>query len=179
MKIRVLEVEAGADEVKQVPELVDLIRRLGPPQAVEAAGAPEGAASQEGEAGDSAVGRFIVERGVGNPNVALVDEFVGRVLEFGEVEVGLGKSKSSPDGLGPYLMLKHTNHRVGAIAYVTPGNGSIGLRLDREWAEGRRYAKEAKVQDHDRYQVRVVLTEPAAVDEAVELAWEAHSIAAR
>ena len=179
MRIRVLEVEAEADEVKQVPELVDLIRRLGPPQAVVEAGEPERARPQVGEGGDSAVDRFIVERGVGNPNVALVDEFVRLVLEFGEVEVSLGRSKSSPDRLGPYLMLKHTNHQVGAIAYVTPGNGNVGLRLDREWAEGRRYAKPAKVQDHDRYQVRVVLTEPAAVDEAVELAREAHRIAAR
>jgi hypothetical protein len=99
----------------------------------------------------------------------LVEEFVARVLELGNAEVELGRSKKSPDGLNRYLMLRHIGiRRRGAAVYVAPHLGRARFHLPAKEAEGRTHAR--ALEREGPYQVAAFLTSPAAVDEALELA---------
>ena len=89
-------------------------------------------------------------------------------LGFQDIEALPGKSSRSPDGFNTYLILRHNNHKYGAIAYVTPSNGSVGLRLYREDVEGSEHAISGE--SKDRYQVRVNLHSSEAMEEAIRLA---------
>ncbi|CAN5445506.1 MAG: hypothetical protein ACR2JP_03015 [Acidimicrobiia bacterium] len=176
MKLTTTDIEMTADEIAQIPELQDLIRRLGGPAGPPPTREPRTVGSDPDTPAQGAdqITEFIRLRGRANPNVDLVEEFVRRVIGFGDVEAFLGTSKNTPDGLNRYLMLKHMNHRYGAISYVHPSNGSINHRLERSRSAGRRYSE--AINSKDAYQVRTFLTERAAVDEAVALAEEAYRI---
>ena len=131
---------------------------------------PDPSAERESALADE----FIRRRGAGNTALRLVEDFTRRTRAFDNVEALPGRSSSSEDGFGPYLMLRHRNQRYGAFAYLTPSNGSVALRLPRSSADGRSHAEPGAAKD--AYQVRIRLNTDAALEEAVELAWEAYGI---
>jgi hypothetical protein len=102
----------------------------------------------------------------------LVEDFVARVLELGNAEVELGRSRKSPDGLNKYLMLRHIGiRRQGAAVYVSPHLGRARFHLPTKETQDHKHAQALK--RAGPYQVAVYLTSPASVDEALELAEKA------
>lgn len=167
MRLNIVSVEASASEINQVPEITQLLRYFGDSLSKGSASAPQIRSDESDGIWD-----FIDGRGRDNPHLELVKDFVRQCRDFGDVETIPGTSSRTPDGLNTYLMLKHTNHKYGAFAYVTPSSGAVGLRLDRKDAEECEYAIAGA--SKDRYQVRVNLNSAEAVAEAVRLASEAY-----
>jgi hypothetical protein len=163
VKLTIFNVEAPGHEINEVPAITDLIKRMGNSLT---------ATAVQGADSESDIYAFLRSRGRENPQLALVKDFVDQCLAFGSVEAVPGTSSGSPDGLNTYLMLRHTSHRYGAFAYVTPSSGAVGLRLDRSHADQSEHAR--ATQSKDPYQVRIHLTSQKALMEATQLARAAY-----
>lgn len=166
MKIRIVDVNVTPEELRDSPELRALLEGNNNGTAV---------ASHSSMPGDQ-VEQFVAKRGKHNPAIELIQAFVAECRSWPNVEAIPGKSRNSEDGFGPYLMLRHTAHRVGAFVYVTPSSGAAGLRLRRQDIEGVDHVTVSDSQDE--YQARVTITSTETLEVAVELAREAYKRAA-
>ena len=175
MKIRSFEVEATPDEISQVPELREALRRLGAgeslvDQADVELGVPTGPVGAFGEL-PKELSDFIAVRAGNRSRAEVTSKFVSEVLGWGTTTAELGTSKTTSDGFNNYLMLYAKGPRkFGAFAYVMPGQAKVMLRLTAEDAVGFDHADIRNVKEGTGYVVTVTIDSDGAYDEALALA---------
>ncbi len=165
--MRILVFEGTAKELAEADELLAWLRAR--PTAT-----PSDVAEPVADAShlSDEVRQFIRQRAANDEGrQRLVTDFLEQAIRRGGIEVEAGKSRSTSDGLGNYLMLRAAGpRRLGAIAYVTPGPGTVSFRLNRRYAADSPFAQELGVKDQNQYQVLLRLGSTGAVAEALRLA---------
>jgi hypothetical protein len=169
-----------------VDEIVEYERRISDPSkssagsadptvaAVSSAGdATEAAATSGVEAFDhpDPIQRFLDTRGSGNRRLALVRRYLG-IVDGRGTAVEPGTSKTSPDGLSPYLMIRDAGpRRFGAVVYLYPSSGDAEFRLKKEDVADivDKSVVIRGVKADNNYQVSCTLKDDASVDLLVTL----------
>jgi hypothetical protein len=179
--MKIIVAEGEPEEIARLDELTEIFA------GVRLNGANRGSAKLEAGQQDAAAANgqqriptdilaYIKERaGTSAQRAHFVEMFVQRVMDLGGVEVEIGTSSRTKDGLNHYLMLRDSGPRhYGAVVYVKPATAGTTFRLPVSSAEGRRFAKVRKLSNRERsYQISLGLRSEEAVEEAVELAKEA------
>lgn len=117
------------------------------------------------------VKQFVYKRAHDGASARRVLEFLERSLALGTV-VEVGESERSNDGYTPYLMVRDAGpRRFGAVAYVSPSNAGLTLRLRPEDVEDMadEHVKGRKVAERQPYAVICPLRDDEAVEVAVRL----------
>src|SRR4051812_13848410 len=108
MKVRLIEVEGTAEEIRDLPELRELFGVSAPDAE------PFGEEAADGEAASGLpkqVSDFIKVRAGNRDRADVTSRWVEEVLGWGNTEAEPGRSKASGDGMTPYLMLHPTGPR--------------------------------------------------------------------
>jgi hypothetical protein len=173
MKIKVTEFEGTADEIRELPELRELLQSVSRTAVVvddeyepglPVSPAPPGQVPTE-------VQDFISVRAGNVIRAEATSRFVRKVLGWGTTTAELGTSKTTSDGLNNYLMLYNKGpRRFGAFAYVLPGQARVMFRLEARDADGFACAAIRNVKPGTGYVVTVTLDSDAAHADALELA---------
>jgi hypothetical protein len=183
MKLSVVRVEAEGtqEELAHAVESASFRAALGLPNDVAPSGDENGAAASGSPSpadrrkalSEEVVG-WIRRRARRHPHRAALEErFIGTLLDEGGIDLELGLSERSPDGLGKYLMLRASGPpRVRAGVKLYANNGKALFQLPAERAEGLTFAGPTN-RNTDGYEVAVYLESAEAVEEALQLAREA------
>jgi hypothetical protein len=168
MKLRVIEVEAPAEEIASAHEILAALRGEGE-RVVPAAGGnglvPTGLPGE--------VAAHVRKRAGNGDRGRRVESWITDVLAWGTTEAKLGDSTNgrSPDGHTRYVLMYNVGpHHYGAFAYVFPRQGVVRLRLTADHSKG---FAQAKVTKHKTYGVVVSLMTDEGYRQALELAKEA------
>jgi serine/threonine protein kinase len=130
------------------------------------------AEAEEPHVDDGDFADFIRQRAGGNrAREELVTSFVSQAVADGEVVVDIGRSGTTSDGRSNYLMLRRAGpRRLGALAYVKPGPGTVDFRVPAIAARDRAHAS---LRTDATYQVKVPIHSTGAVDEALSILTDA------
>jgi hypothetical protein len=177
MRVQVVSVEGSPEELRAMPEVLDVLRGL----AGTAPDDDEPAHDDEelpGVSIDGGPGRlpkelsdFIAIRAGGRARQEAATAFVQEVLGWGTTEAELGRSRTSTDGLGNYVLLYSKGpRRYGAFAYVIPGRAKVIFRLLGKDVTDFKHVELRNVKEGTGYEVTVLLTSDEAIQEALKLA---------
>lgn len=170
MRVRLIDVEGTAEELASFAPLLDLMSSAWRPT--------EGRSpdtSRDGHEGLSRLPRQVIEvlenRGPAAPAREAVHAFLTAVFEWGDVDIRIGRSRRSEDGLAPMLRLHRRGSPYGAFVYLGVRGANLKFRLAASTdLEGFQYARSRDVQEDDPYGIALRLISPEALSEAIRLA---------
>jgi hypothetical protein len=174
LRIRVIDIEGTPQELTQVPQLRQLLGqggRLGGEDRRECASSYETSTDLMLPV---QVREILDLRSPAGPIRKAIDAFLVEVLGWGDVEVRIGLSKMSKDGLANMIRLHRRGSGLGAFVYLGVAGANLQFRLSKdEDLAGYVYARARNVQPDAPYGITLRLTRQS-LDEAMRLARKAY-----
>jgi hypothetical protein len=178
MRIRVIDVSGTPEELLQLPQLVDFLQSHRAsdtefPAVVSSTskmGLSPTAGSQSGRFPHEVIS-VLSSRGPAVRMRVLIEEFLGEVLAWPDVDIRVGLSRRNKDGLANMLRLHRRRSPLGAFVYLRLPGARLMFRLPVGYdLLGFKHAVSRDVQADERYGVTLRLSSREALPEALKLA---------